>query len=62
MGDDANIFFTSVVPLQLKATDKVTNAITVIWKNPRPSSPRFCRPVKIQFVHENTEATVTEIN
>lgn len=58
---DANIFFTSLVPLQLISVDQETKNTLVVWKNPRPSSPRFCRPIRIQFLHENTEATVSEM-
>lgn len=57
---DSNVFFTSVVPLQLVSVDRKSNAKIVIWKNPRPSSPRFCRPLRLQFLHENTESTVNE--
>lgn len=38
------------------------NSHVIIWKNPRPSSPRFCRPIKIQFLHETAEATRTEVD
>lgn len=31
-----------------------------MWKNPRPSSRRFCRPIKIEFLYETTEATVKQ--
>lgn len=55
-------FFTSCVPLQLKGKDTETNQEIIVWKNPRPSSPRFCRPIHIQFLHETTEVTVTETN
>ncbi|XP_078051617.1 uncharacterized protein LOC144477751, partial [Augochlora pura] len=34
----------------------------VVWKNPRPASPRFCRPIRLQFLKENTESIVQEIN
>ncbi|XP_071635291.1 uncharacterized protein [Temnothorax longispinosus] len=57
---DESILFTSIVPLQFIHTDKVTNKTTIIWKNPRPSSPRFCRPIRIQFLHETTEITIQE--
>ena len=60
--DDANVFFTSLVPLQLISIDQITNAKTVVWKNPKPSFPRFCRPLRIQFLHETTGATVTEVD
>lgn len=59
---DANIFFTSIVPLQLISTNQETNATLIVWKNPRPSSPRFCRPIRIPFFHENTEATFNEMD
>lgn len=36
---DANMFFTSVVPLQLLSVDHESKAQIIIWKNPRPSSP-----------------------
>lgn len=56
---DANIFFISLVPLQI--FDRV-NPHVIIWKNPRPSSPRFCRPIKIEFLHETAEATRAEVD
>lgn len=28
-----------------------------MWKNPRPSSPRFFRPIKIEFVRETVEVS-----
>ena len=33
-----------------------------MWKNPRPSSPRFCRPTKLQFLHETAESTRAEVD
>lgn len=51
----ANIFLTSFVPVQLVSGDPS-------WQNPRPSSPRFCRPIRIQFVHETTDITVKEVD
>ena len=57
---DASIFQTSVVPLRIVGVDDQTNKKILVWVNPYPSSPRFCRPVKIQFLHENTESTGEE--
>lgn len=57
---DANIFFTSIVPLQLISLNEKTKQKIIIWKNPRSSSPRFCRPLRIQFIHETTEIAVKE--
>lgn len=56
---DANIFLTSLVPLQLTFFESESGC-KVLWKNPRPSSPRYCRPIRMQFLHENTESTVNE--
>lgn len=53
---DEYIFLTSFVPLELKTEDE-----TVIWRNPRPSSPRFCRPLRLEFIHETVEVTVNEV-
>lgn len=55
---DSNAFITSMVPLQLVVNDK--NKV-IIWQNPRTSSPRFCRPVKLQFIRENVENINKEI-
>lgn len=58
--DDANSYFTSLVPLRRISFDKITNAKTVVWKNPTHSSPRFCRPFRIS--NKNTAETVTEVD
>ena len=56
---DDSIFIISLVPLQLNSSK---NPNLIIWKNPRPSSPRFCRPIKIQFLKETSQATINEVN
>lgn len=55
---DANIFQSSLVPLQLTCGlfEK-----RVVWQNPTPSSPRYCRPIRIRFVKENADITNEEI-
>ncbi|XP_030766971.1 uncharacterized protein LOC115890777 [Sitophilus oryzae] len=53
---DAAIFITSIVPIRLVCKSKV------IWQNPRPSSPRYCRPLKIQFIKESVEVSITQKN
>lgn len=55
---DANIFQSSFVPLQL--TCGTDNKIT-IWQNPTPSSPRYCRPIRIRFIKESTDIINEEI-
>lgn len=59
---DSSIFFTSLVPLQLHAILNETNEKIVIWQNLRPSSPLYCRPIKIQFLHETAESTGSEVD
>ncbi|CAB3225829.1 unnamed protein product [Arctia plantaginis] len=54
---DEHIFFTSIVPLQLLHIDTTTMKSTVVWKNPRPSSPRYCGPIKIQCAKESVDLT-----
>lgn len=52
---DANMFVTSLVPLQLISCHENDSKSFVLWKNPRPSSPRFCRPLRIEFLQETVE-------
>lgn len=58
---DENIFFISLVPLQLVHVNKETNTEIIVWKNPRTSSTRFCRPIKVLFLHETAEVTRKEV-
>lgn len=58
---DAHVFFTSVVPLQLVCIDQESKEKIIVWKNPRPSSPRFCRPLRLQFLREDAASTVQEV-
>lgn len=60
---DAYIFFTSLVPVQLIVViDGKEEEKIVLWQNPRPSSTRFCRPIKIEFLKETAESTRTEVD
>ncbi|XP_041969108.1 uncharacterized protein LOC121725968 [Aricia agestis] len=54
---DANIFQSSMVPLQLVYGPERK----ILWQNPKPSSPRYCRPIRIRFVKETTDITNEEI-
>jgi len=49
---DSSIYFTSVVPLQLVSGDIDGPNKIILRQNPRPSSPRYCRPIKIQFIRD----------
>lgn len=57
---DAHMFLTSFIPLQIIGFDLDSKKDLVIWKNPKPSSTRFCRPIRIQFLKENVESTLCE--
>lgn len=54
---DANIFQSCLVPLQL-----VCGTRKIVWQNPTPSSPRYCRPIRIRFLKESADVTNDEIN
>ncbi|KAF2891826.1 hypothetical protein ILUMI_14347 [Ignelater luminosus] len=32
-----------------------------LWENPRPSSTRFCRPIKFMYMKETTESIRKEV-
>lgn len=53
---DEYLFAVCIVPLQIKKGD------AVLWQNNRPSSTRFCRPIKIIFEKESAELVKVEID
>lgn len=55
---DKSLFVTSYLLLQLISK----SSHSIIWKNPRPSSTRYCRPVPFQFKKETTELSIEEEN
>lgn len=55
---DSNIFQSCFVPLQLVCGN---NNEKVLWNNPTPSSPRFCRPIRFRFIKETSDVTEEEI-
>lgn len=58
---DSNILMTTLVPLQLLIeSDGSTSRKVVLWQNPRPSSTRFCRPIKIEFAKETVASIKRE--
>lgn len=57
--DDSNIFQSSLVPVRLQSV--VGDQKKILWQNPTPSSPRFCRPIRIRFLHETRDITKEEI-
>lgn len=57
--DDSNIFQSSLVPVRLDSN--IGHQKKILWQNPTPSSPRFCRPIRIRFLHETADITKNEI-
>ncbi|CAH1101898.1 unnamed protein product [Psylliodes chrysocephalus] len=55
---NSSIFQSCFVPLQLVSGDKNEK---VLWNNPTPSSPRFCRPIRFCFIKETNDVTEEEI-
>ena len=49
--DERSIFMITIVPLKLITQ----NSNEVIWKNDKPNSIRYCRPVQFKFVKETRE-------
>jgi hypothetical protein len=58
---ESDIFDTSVVPLQLYST-KTSGDRIILWQNHRPSSVRYCRPIRMQFKKETAEFAKEEIS
>ena len=57
MDSDANIFQSSFVPLRIICESNAK----VVWQNPTPSSPRYCRPIRIRYVKESSKVINDEI-
>lgn len=49
--DDESLLCISLVPLQLKKVE----SNEVLWKNPKPSSSRLCRPIKLLWKKETVD-------
>ena len=54
---DGSLLFTSVVPIQLYLGE---NKSCFLWQNPRPSSTRYCRPIRFCFERETIDSTKAE--
>ncbi|XP_021703892.1 uncharacterized protein LOC110677210 [Aedes aegypti] len=57
---DSNVFMSSLVPVRLFLN--IEGNQKLLWQNPSPSSPRFCRPIRARFIRETNETTKEEIN
>lgn len=46
------------MPLQIVCGEDKSK---IVWQNPTPSSPRYCRPIRFRFLKESTDITKDEI-
>ena len=53
---EESLFTTSLVPLRLINQQSQE----IIWKNPQPASKRYCRPIRLQWLHETDEISRQE--
>lgn len=72
---DANLFMVSFVPLQLQyqpmpednepstsSAFQPEESAECVWKNPHPSSTRYCRPIKYAYVKETKEVKTLTVH
>lgn len=61
--DDTNIFQSSLVPLRLQYNHELEKKKWRLYGKilPTPSSTRFCRPIRIWFLHETVDITNDEV-
>lgn len=58
--EDGSLFVTSYVPLQLIMNPGKSAESNILWKNPRPASTRYCRPIRFQFLKESSTVSIEE--
>lgn len=51
---DGSNFATTLIPLQLISENGI-----IFWYNHASQSPRFCRPIKLEFVKETDEVILS---
>eukprot|EP00734_Pompholyxophrys_sp_LG126_P000280 Pompholyxophrys_sp_v1_NODE_85_length_2191_cov_13.368446.p1 type:complete len:611 gc:universal NODE_85_length_2191_cov_13.368446:242-2074(+) len=56
LATDGSVVMASIVPIQILNEDGSRQ----IWANPIPSSSRFCRPLRLEFVKESTDESQSE--
>ena len=54
--EDKDIFLTSFVPITVYTQPNNNPELKeIVWKNPRTSSTKYCRPIRLHFQKETTE-------
>ena len=56
--NETSILSSFICPIRLSVKENGK----LVWQNPSPSSPFFCRPIKLQFIKETAEVTRQEIS
>lgn len=59
---NSSISSISIVPLRLLSNNRRTKEEYIVWENQCLSSPRFCRPIKLQFYPENRDGWIKEVD
>ena len=57
---NGNIFMSCLVPLEI--ADGTGPNRKIIWRNPTPSFPSMCRPIRFQHAKETPEIMKDEMN
>lgn len=58
---DKQIFMVSMVPLEMRNLQAVQSS-DPLWKNPRPSSTKYCRPLLFKYCKETKETIQNEVD
>ncbi len=69
---DKHLFMMSMVPIEMRnytlaSTSSAASSSSggcsslTLWKNPRPSSTKYCRPIMFEYSQETKEKTTTEV-
>lgn len=57
---DVRVLMMCLVPLQMYALSPDHGKKIIVWQNPRPSSTRYCRPIKLEFAAETPTKILAE--
>ena len=55
--NESGMFMTCLVPLKIVKRTSEKNEV-IIWENKKPSSTRYCRPIKFEFIKETDDVII----
>jgi hypothetical protein len=58
---DRYMFMVSMVPITIRSIEPTTSTFSTVWKNPRPCSTRYCRPIMFEYAKETSEKIKEEV-